>query len=235
VPQKLRAALDANEYLADIFLLLHLDETQLGAEPSLSVGSPTLLVPESIDKVFIGEAVDADELLVAILLWGRRDTSSAPPVEVARLAATIRERYMALRKRGLLRTIPDEADPQIAEVMAIIFPEPQGKDSLLGRLSRTVSTSVTTLLSVSRRTGRSILMRGRDLSRLIRERITQLELPARADDLAERKAAFSKRLYSFKGGKGAKAFVGIVLAGTGFAASGPLLAGAGLALAFVDP
>jgi hypothetical protein len=212
VPQKLKAALDANEYLADIFVLLHLDETQLGTDASPSDGSPILLVPESIDKVFTGEATEADELLLAMLLWGRRDSSGASPVEMARVAATIRERYMALRQRELVRTIPDESDPEIAAAVAIIFPEPPQKDGFLGRLSRTVRTSVTTVLSVSRRTGQSILMRGRDLSRLIRARISQLELPARADDLAEKKVAFSKRLYAFKGGKGAKAFVGIVLA-----------------------
>jgi len=235
VPQQLRASLDANEYLADIFLLLHLDETSVGLQASISSGSPILLVPACIDSIFTGDTDDADELLMAMLLWGRLDVAGVPHVELARLAVVVRERYMALRNRQLLRRIDDESDPQIAEAMASLFPESTGDNGLLRRLARTVRTAVTTVLSVSRKTGRSILMRGRDLSRLIRDRIAQLELPAKADDLAEKKAALSKRLYAFNGGKAAKTFVGIVLAGAGFIVSGPAMVGAGLVLAFVDP
>jgi hypothetical protein len=83
---------------------------------------------------------------MAMLLWGRLDVAGIPHVELARLAVVVRERYMALRNRQLLRRIDDESDPQIAEAMASLFPESTGDNGLLRRLARTVRTAVTTVV-----------------------------------------------------------------------------------------
>ncbi len=226
--ERLRRELESNEYLADIFHLLHLDEGSNESDP------PRLLVPESIDVIFTGAAEDANELLMAMLSWGRRDTVGMSVDTLAALAEKIRERYRILRSREQIRPIPDETDPQIADAMETLF-RTREDGGLFSRLGRAVGSAIATVLAVSRRTGRSILMRGRDHVRLIRDRIVQLELPTRADELAERKAALFRRLYGFKGGKGAKVFVGIALSGTGFFVGGPVMASAGLVLAFIDP
>ena len=236
---RLSEVLERNEYLADLFLILHFDEsTQPTGE------EPVLHVPASIDQLFIHGSNEAQEFLAALILLVREDTRTLNAQELNTLVARMRSNYLSFREGELVRPIADEADPEIFELVQQLIPEPTGESimgrmtvrgNLLNRLARTVRQSVTTTLSVSKRTGMGILMRGRDFSRLVRDRVTQLELPAKADVLVEKKTKLTSRLYSFKGGRATKFFVGLGLSGAGFVSANPVIGVSGLVLAIVDP
>lgn len=235
VGDHLKKSLEADRYLADLFLLLHLEETSSGLPPEGSGQSPALLVPASLDAVLSTESRQDEDLLEMMLLWARSDTKGMSGTDLSALAEAIRKRYGQLREAALLRVIEDEADLAIAEVIEAHLSAPPSSRGAFARMLQTVRESTVTLLSASKRTGMSILMRGRDFCRLVRDRITQLELPAKADALVELKAGLFRRLYAFKGVKGTKVFVGIALSVAGIWVTAPVLTGAGVVLAIVDP
>lgn len=235
ITDRLKRALDDREYLADIFLILHLDESSSGLPPDGAGESPKLHVPRSLDEILMADPNAPDDVLELMLLWAREDTKRMSAEDLANLARTIRRRYSELREARLFQPIDDEADPAIAETIAQILQPPNVANRPLTRMFHVVRTSVVTLLSASRRTGKSILMRGRDFIRLLRDRITQLDLPSKWDNLAERKEALFKRLYPFRGGKGTKVFVGIAVSVGGIWITAPPMIAAGIVLAVIDP
>ena len=235
VDDRLKRALEAREYLADLFLVLHLDESSSGFAPDGAGPSPVLRVPASLHALLAAVPESSDDVLELMLLWAREDTRGMSGTDLGALARSIRKRYAELREARLCRPIADEADPAIDEAIArLISAQPDARGAF-SRMLETVRTSTVTLLSVSLRSGMSILMRGRDLCRLLRDRIAQLELPSKVDDLADRKAALFRSLYAFKGIKGTKVFVGLALSVTGIWVAAPALTGAGVVLAIVDP
>ena len=234
----LRKVLDDNEYLADLFHLLHFDEVRV-SEPSAQ--PPVLLVPAGIDRLFTQRSTESEDLLTALVLWARPDTASLSPAAIAELVTTIRSRYIQLRESKLVRPIADEADAEILNVLRKLLPDSSPRGSLVDRMTQTVRKSVTTVLTVSKRTGKAILMRGRDLSRLLRKGVDQLEIAAeKSDDLVKKKTEFTARIFAFKGGRATKFFVGFTLGAAGLivapvAPAATPIAAAGFMFALVDP
>jgi len=188
---RLSEVLEHNEYLADLFLILHFDE--LGEARG---EQPVLHVPASIDQLFTHEPSEANELLAKLVSLVREDARTLEANQLTALVARIRSNYLQYRGREMVRPIADEADEEIFELMHQLIPEPSGVDhlgrltlegSLLKKVAGTIRKSVTTTLSVSKRTGMGILMRGRDFSKLIRDRVAQLELPSRRMLLSRRR------------------------------------------------
>jgi hypothetical protein len=227
------------EFLADLFLILHFDET------SAPTGEePVLRVPESLHRLLIDWSNESQAIVDALVFASRPETRALLPDAFGELVEHLRARYLEFFERNLLIPIEDEADPQIAQIIRQLIPELETeffegrvtlRGSLLTRMRKVVRNSVTTTLSVSKRTGMGILMRGRDFSRMIRDRITQLELPAKSDRILESKAALTSRIFSFKGGRSTKFCVGLGLATAGvFTTVWPVTVG-GLVFAFTDP
>lgn len=231
--------MQGNEFLADLFLILHFDET------SAPTGEePVLRVPESLHQLFIDWSNESLAIVGALVFAARPETRALLPDVFGELLGNLRARYIEFFEKNLLNPIEDEADPQIAQIVSQLIPEIEteffeGRVTLRGRLltrmRKVIRNSVTTTLSVSKRTGMGILMRGRDFSRMIRDRITQLELPTKSDRILEKKAALTSRLFSFKGGRSTKFYVGLGLAAAGvFTTAWPVSIG-GLVFAFTDP
>ena len=195
-----------------------------------------LRVPASLDALLTAAPAESgDDLLELMLLWAREDTRRMSGQDLRDLTRSVRKRYAELREARLCLPIADEAEPAIAAAISALIPTPTGARGAISRMLDTVRTSTVTLLSASRRMGMSILMRGRDLCRLLRDRIAQLEIPSKLDDLADRKAALIRSLYAFTGVKGTKFFVGLALSVAGIWVTAPALTGAGVVLAVVDP
>ena|SRR5215510_5980535 len=235
--RKLLELLDNKEYLADLFHILHFEEVEVPRAPG---ATPILQVPVSIDRLFMKWNKESEELLAALVIWARPDTASLNPVAMTQLVSTIRSRYLALRELRIVRPIADEADPEILALIRQLLPDAGPRGSLLDRMTQTVRTSVTTILSVSKRTGQGILTRGRDLSRFLRDKVIQLELPRKADDVVQKKQKFTSRVFAFKGGRATKFFVGVAFGVAGIlvppaAPAAVPIAVAGLTFAFVDP
>ena len=113
---------------------------------------------------------------------------------------------------------------------------------MLGRMGRTIRKSITTVLKVSRDTGQAIVSYGYDLADLLRERIGQLRIPDKLDELVAAKAEFTQRFYRFRGGKGGKVVLviavstaGLVTAFTVAPVTGIALAAGSLGLSLIDP
>jgi hypothetical protein len=235
--RELLELLDDKEYLADLFHILHFEEVEVPRPPA---ATPILRVPVSIDKLFTKWNKESEELLTALVIWARPETASFNPSAMTQLVSTIRSRYLALRELSLVRPIDDEADPEILALIRQLLPDAAPRGSLLDRMTQTVRTSVTTILSVSKRTGKGILTRGRKLSRFLRDKVIQLELPRKADDVVQKKQEFTARVFAFKGGRATKFFVGVAFGVAGILVSPAApaavpVAVAGLAFAFVDP
>ena len=92
---------------------------------------------------------------------------------------------------------------------------------------------VAAVLQHSLRHGDAILMRGRTTIDRLSGRLAAIHLPERADAIADGKKALMARLFGFPGGRAAKVFIGIAIAVGGM--GNPVLAGIGVALAFLDP
>ncbi len=133
-------------------------------------------------------------------------------------------------------------DAQIASLLRDIFPVETDKVGLLGRMNRTLRTAVTTVLKVSRDTGRAIVSYGYELAELTRNRIAQLRIPERLDELVKAKQAFTERFYRFKGGKAVKVVLTIAVSMGGLATAltvapvaGVALSASSLGLSLIDP
>jgi hypothetical protein len=237
----LNDAVGGTEFLADLFLILYFDETTKPTDET-----PVLHVPQSLHQLLINQSEDSQQLLAGLIYYAREDAKTLTGDELLKLVATLREKYLLFLEREKVRPIADEADSQIRQVVMQLIPEVESEGlegrvtlraNFLTKMRNTVRKSITTTLSVSKRTGMGILMRGHDFSRLIRDRITQLELPAKHNQFFEKKTQLTSRLFSFKGGKAVKFYVGVGVALGGLVATSlamPLGIG-GLALCFVDP
>jgi hypothetical protein len=230
---KLFSKLDEKEYLADIFHILHFDELD---SPTATAGDHfRLLVPKSLDDLFVNWSTESEQVVAALVTWARPETRKLSPTALTLLVDTIRSRYLLLRQFQYLSAIPDEDDAEIRELMNQLLPSAPAQAGILARMKDTVRKSVGTVLSQSKKAGKAIFMYGRDLARFVGDRITQAELPAKADAMVKKKAEMTGRLYAFKGGHATKVFIGIALSTAGLFTANPLVGGAGLVLAFVDP
>jgi hypothetical protein len=227
--------LSDNEYLADIFHVLHFDEVPTPVAPSFPQDHARLLVPQSLDALLMGETDGSDEVLAALIAWARPDVRSFSQPAMANLVNAIRGRYAALRQYAYVQPIADEDDHEIRDILARLLPQFPAQRGTVERMKDIVRRSVTTVLSHSKRTGTAILMRGRELAKFLRDRVGQLELPAKADAVVKKKTDLTSRLYAFQGGQAVRFFVGLGFAVAGLVSSGPVAAVGGLLLAFVDP
>lgn len=198
-------AVGGTEFLADLFLLLHFDET---TKPTDEI--PVLHLPQSLHQLLIDQSEDSQQLLAGLVYYAREDAKTLTGGEPLKLVATIREKYLLFLERKKVRPIADEADSQNTQVVMQLIPkvESEGLEgrvtlraNFLTRMRNTVRKSITTTLSVSKRTGMGILMRGRNFSRLIRDRITQLELPAKHNQFFDKKTQLTSLLFSFRGAR----------------------------------
>lgn len=232
------AALDKQEYIAELSFILHLDEVEVSGD------LPVLRVPECIDELFTSQVEDSEALLRALVVLWREDLSEADAERVSGLVEAIRRNYLLLRERQLVRPIADEADEEIRELMFRLIPEPEeqsydGRMTLQGNFLRRVAgrvrKSMTTALTVSKKTGTAILTRGRRTLDVLSERIPILELPSKSDALLEKKANFSARLLPYKGVRSAKFYVGLALGIAGFSTTMWPVGVGGLMLIAMDP
>lgn len=230
----LLAKLDDSDFVADLFLVLHLDEIE---QPTTSNTDGLLLrVPQCIDDLLSRESDGSAEVLKALITWARPETRTFSDPALETIADSIRSRYAALKQYGYLQSITDESDPEIAAALARALPAAKQQTGVVQRMKETVRKSITTVLSFSKRTGMAILMRGRELTEFVRDWFISLELPAKADRVIKKKAAFTSRVFAFKGGQATKFFVGIALGVAGLFVGAPAIVNiSGLALAVVDP
>jgi hypothetical protein len=224
-------AFEDRELLADLFHLLHLDES--GHPQTHSAEAPVLLVPACIDELLIGSKVGSEEILVELIRWARPREASLDPHALARIAKEIRARYASFRRLEQFRVIPDEDSPELRRLLLDVLPDHALPKGLSARAGATVRRYFTTVLGYSQRTGKAILTRGRNFVRFVRDKVTEIEFPAKADDMVAKKARFGARLFPFKGGKATKWFIVVALGAASF--SSPAAGGVALALAFTDP
>ena len=226
--------LDDSNYVADLFLLLHLDE--LDEPTATNTDALRLHVPKCVDDLMAEDSDASDDVLKALILWARPDLRCANGLLVDMIVDDIRSKYAALRRFQYVQPVADEADPQVTLALARLLTGPRKKAGPIARTKDTIRRAVTTVLSYSKRTGTAILMRGRQLAELLRDWLVSLELPSRVDQIVGKKVAFTKRLHAFKGGQATKFFVGLALSIGGlFAGAPPIINMAGVALALVDP
>jgi hypothetical protein len=238
--RSLQALFRAKDYLADPLLILRLDELEIADGPT---DHPlTMQVPKCLDDLLTSDNPEQRDLLEALVLWARRSQGAMPPNDIRKLVEEIRRNYRELQARGIIRPIEDVDDDQIARLLRDVFREEGDGARLLSRMGRTIRKSITTVLQVSRDTGRAIVSYGYDLADLLRERIAQLRIPDKLDEFADGKAAFTKRFYRFRGGKGAKLVLGIAMSTAGVVTAvavapitGILVAAGSLVLTLVDP
>jgi hypothetical protein len=226
--------LDDSVYVADLFLLLHLDE--LDQPTATNTENVRLEVPECIDILMMKDSKDSDAVLKAMIMWARPDLrcSNEPPIDM--IIDDIRANYAALRQYKFLQPIEDESDKEVISALARVLSGPRKRVGPIARMKNTIRKAVTTILSHSKRTGTAILMRGRQLAEFLRDRLVSLEMPSKADQVVKKKAAFTARLFAFKGGQATKFFVGLALGIGGLFPGAPAIINvAGLALALVDP
>lgn len=231
--RKLLKAFESRAFLADIHLLLSLDQ----AEPlnQRNPDAPVLLVPECLEEVFARASPEHDEMLSELITWSRPDLREAGDGARKKILADIRERYAQWREWGQIEGIPDEVDPEIAGLVEASLATGWSGSNLSSKVKYALTRYTTTLISVSKRTGAAILARGTEMVQSLRDRFAALELPAKADALIEKKEKLGKRLWPFKG-KGAKAkkwFVVAVVTAAGIKLTP--FGWIGLVLVFADP
>jgi hypothetical protein len=238
---RLKELFSRKEYLADPFWILSLDQVDLSSE--IPSAAPQLKVPRSLDEVFSKhDDPQQRDLLEALVLWAQPSTEAIEPHDLRARAEEVRRRYVYLRERGRISVIDDVDDQQISELLREILPDEDEGAGLFGRMRRTLRKSITTILTISRDTGAAIVSRGHDLADLLKKKIAQLRAPERLDELVNAKEEFTKRWYSFPGGKGGKVIFTIAVGTAGFAVAftvapvaGIALAAGGLALSLIDP
>lgn len=226
--------LDASTYVADLFLLLHLDE--LEQPTATNTEDVRLFVPACIDQLLTVSSDNSDAVLKAMLVWARPDLLPSNEEGIRQIIDDIRATYAALRHYQYLQPIADEVDSDVASALRRLLAASRGRTGPAAFMKGTVQQAVTTILSYSKRTSTAILMRGRQLAEFLRDWIVSLELPSRADQVVKKKATFAARLLAFKGGLATKFFVGLALSIGGlFPDAPPIVNVAGVALAFADP
>jgi hypothetical protein len=231
--RRLISLFDEKDYLLDIFYLLNLDE--IDVPTSQSTAMPFLLVPVSFDLLFLSTDYD---LLGELFRWARPSRQDRRS-DIEERLAMIRRRYAELRKLDLIRVIDDEADEELSSAVQAAI-EAQHKP-LSGRALETLHRGLTTILTVSKREAKALMMRGRDLVRLLRGYVSELELPSKLTAFREKKQAFSARLIPLiKTGGNVEYLISIValLSTLAFPAVLPVakaVEGAGALLLFIDP
>jgi hypothetical protein len=171
--------------------------------------------------------------MVELVQWARSRDRSLDVDSLANIVRDIRTRYTSFKRLEQCRVIPDEDNPEIRRLLLDLLPDHWGSRRLAAKARATVRQYFTTVLGYSQRTGKAILARGRDFVRFLRDKVTELEFPRKADGMVAKKAAFGARLFPFKGGRATKWFVVVVLGAASFAS--PVAGGIALALAFTDP
>jgi hypothetical protein len=227
--------LDESEYLADLFLVLHLDDIE---QPIASTERLQLQVPQCLDDLFVRDSEGADKILEALMIWARPEIRAFSESALAIVVDEIRSRYSAFKQNKFLQTIPDESNGEIAAVLAQVVPaatEQKEQEGIIQRMKKIVRMYLTTVFTRSKRTGRAILMRGRELAELVRDWVISLELPSKVDQLVNKKAAFASRLFAFKGGHATRFCIGVLLEVVGLLSGAPAINIGGVAFAFVDP
>jgi hypothetical protein len=89
------------------------------------------------------------------------------------------------------------------------------------------------VISYSKQTGAKIVDKSGNFFRAAGRFIAALQIPDRIDDITEKKQRLSNRVFGFRGGKGAKFFIGVVVSAGGIYLTPVSVVG--LMIAFTDP
>jgi len=149
------------------------------------------------------------------------------------LATNLHGTYRFLSDAGNLLTISDEdIDEEVESELEGSFTDERYFISLSPR-GNFVKDYYLRALSWARKTGGLLIEKTSYFFKRVGHFIATLQIPDRFDGLVDAKKKHVDRIFSFRGGKGAKWFIGTVSSTAGFIH--PLLGIPGLVIAYMDP